>query len=104
VNLIRNAIEAMAHSPVRQLEIRSEALGDGLVRVTVSDSGPGLAEDVVEHLFQPFVTTKATGMGIGLSICHTIVRAHEGRIWAEPSPLGGVAFHFTIIDAGEANG
>lgn len=104
VNLIRNALEAMAHSPVRHLEIRSDVQGDGFVRITVSDSGPGLAEDIADNLFQPFVTTKATGMGIGLSICQTIVRAHEGRIWAEPSPLGGVAFHFTIIDAGEANG
>jgi two-component system sensor kinase FixL len=100
VNLMRNAIEAMAECQNRQLEIRSKR-EDGCVRVTVADSGPGLDPEVAAKLFQPFVTTKAEGMGIGLSICQTIVRAHEGRIWAEPSKLGGTAFHFTLIDAGD---
>jgi two-component system sensor kinase FixL len=100
VNLMRNAIEAMADSSVRRLDISSEPDRDGCVRVTVADSGPGLAPEVAEKLFQPFVTTKPHGMGIGLSICQTIVNAHEGRIWAEPSRLGGTAFHFTLIDAG----
>jgi two-component system sensor kinase FixL len=99
VNLVRNAIEAMRDCPLRELEIRSRREGDGFVRVTVADSGPGLAAEVADRLFEPFVTTKPEGMGIGLSICHTIVRAHEGRIWAEPSVLGGTAFHFTLIDA-----
>jgi two-component system sensor kinase FixL len=101
VNLLRNAIEAMADSPVRQLEIGSHRQSDGFIRVTVSDSGPGLASEVAEKLFQPFVTTKPEGMGIGLSICQTIIRAHEGQIWAEPSSLGGTSFHFTIINAGD---
>ena len=105
INLMRNAIEAMAESALRELEISSRRQPDGFIRVTVSDSGPGLAQEVAEKLFQPFVTTKPTGMGIGLSICQTIIRAHEGQIWAEGSPLGGTSFHFTIIDArGNENG
>jgi two-component system, LuxR family, sensor kinase FixL len=99
LNLIRNAIEAMADSPVRRLLIYSERQADGLIRITVADSGPGIAEDVAQRLFQPFQSTKASGMGLGLSISATIVSAHGGRIWAEPSKLGGTAFHFTIIDA-----
>jgi two-component system sensor kinase FixL len=75
------------------------------VRISIEDSGPGLPPDVVDRLFQPFLSTKAEGMGVGLSICHTIVTAHGGRIWTEPSSLGGIAFHFTLIDAsGDADG
>jgi two-component system sensor kinase FixL len=99
LNLIRNAIEAMSDSPVRRLLIYSEKEAGGFVRVTVADSGPGLSEDVSERLFEPFRSTKATGLGLGLSISATIVSAHGGRIWAEPSKLGGTAFHFTVIDA-----
>ena len=99
LNLIRNAIEAMAESPVRRLLVTSEKEAGGFVRVTVADCGPGLAEDVADRLFEPFRSTKESGMGLGLSISATIVAAHGGRIWAEPSKLGGTAFHFTIIDA-----
>lgn len=99
LNLIRNAIEAMADSPVRRLLVYSEREAGGLVRVTVADSGLGLAEDIAERLFEPFRSTKTSGMGLGLSISAAIVSAHGGRIWAEPSKLGGTAFHFTVIDA-----
>ena len=99
LNLIRNAIEAMADSPVRRLLIYSERQADGLIRITVADSGPGLDKEIAERLFEPFRTTKEAGMGLGLSISAAIVEAHGGRIWAEPSKLGGTAFHFTIIDA-----
>ena len=99
INLMRNAIEAMFESPVRRLLVHSERETGGMVRITVSDSGPGLAEEVAERLFEPFRTTKEAGMGLGLSISATIVEAHGGRIWAEPSKLGGTSFHFTIIDA-----
>jgi len=99
LNLMRNAIEAMADSPVRRLLISGEKEPGGLVRVTVADSGPGLTDEVATTLFEPFHSTKAGGMGLGLSISATIVAAHGGRIWAEPSKLGGTAFHFTIIDA-----
>ena len=99
LNLIRNAIEAMAESPVRRLLIYSEREPEGLIRITVADSGPGLAEEIAQRLFEPFHSTKDHGMGLGLSISATIVSAHGGRIWAEQSKLGGTAFHFTVIDA-----
>ncbi len=104
-NLARNAIEAMADSPVRRLRISTAPSEAGYVRVSIEDSGPGLPPDVLERLFQPFLSTKAEGMGVGLSICQTIVAGHGGRIWTEPSTLGGTAFHFTLIDAsGDADG
>lgn len=100
-NLVRNALEAMEEGRVRRLRISTARAQDGYVRVTIEDSGPGLDRDVAENLFQPFVSTKTAGMGLGLSICHTIVTGHGGRIWAEPSKLGGTAFHFTLMDASE---
>ncbi|WP_246450351.1 PAS domain-containing sensor histidine kinase [Sphingomonas rhizophila] len=99
LNLIRNAIEAMEESAVKRLMIYSEREAGGFIRLTVADSGPGLSEEVAERLFEPFRSTKATGMGLGLSISATIVSAHGGRIWADSSKLGGTAFHFTIVDA-----
>ena len=99
LNLMRNAIEAMEESSVRRLLIYSEREPGGFVRVTVADSGPGLSEEIAERLFEPFRSTKDAGMGLGLSISATIIGAHGGRIWAEPSKLGGAAFHFTVIDA-----
>jgi two-component system sensor kinase FixL len=66
------------------------------VRVSVADTGAGLSPDVAEQLFQPFITTKRHGMGVGLSISRTIVEAHGGRIWAEPSPPVGTVFNFTL--------
>ena len=104
-NLVRNAVEAMADSPVRRLRISTSRMDRDHVRISIEDSGPGLPADVADRLFQPFLSTKAEGMGVGLSICHTIVTGHGGRIWTEPSSLGGTAFHFTLIDAsGDADG
>ena len=99
LNLIRNAVEAMEESRFKRLEISSRKAGHGMIEVIVADSGPGLAPDTTATLFQPFRSTKAAGMGVGLSISQTIIEAHEGRIWAETSPLGGAAFHFTLPDA-----
>lgn len=99
LNLIRNAVEAMEGSPFKRLAITSRKAEKGMVEVVVADSGPGLAPEVAENLFQPFLTTKPGGMGVGLSISRTIIEAHEGRIWAEPSDLGGTAFHFTLPEA-----
>ncbi len=101
LNLVRNAIEAMAESPVRRLRISARTVEGGQVEVMIEDSGPGLPAEVAASLFQPFVSTKSEGMGLGLSICHTIVHGHGGRIWADSSMLGGTAFHFTLIDASE---
>lgn len=97
VNLIRNAMEVMIEtSSDRRLEIASVASGDELVEVSVADTGAGLAPEVAQHLFQPFVTTKRKGMGLGLSICRTIVEAHGGKIWVEDRPGGGTVFRFTL--------
>jgi len=69
---------------------------DWALRVSVADTGSGIAPEVVSQLFQPFITTKQQGMGVGLSICRTIVESHGGQIWAEPNPGGGTIFHFTL--------
>jgi C4-dicarboxylate-specific signal transduction histidine kinase len=96
LNLIRNALEAMDHQEHQELGISSAPCNDGMIEVVVADNGPGIDPDFAEKLFQPFLTTKPTGMGVGLSLCRTIVTAHGGKIWAEPRPGGGTAFHFTI--------
>jgi two-component system sensor kinase FixL len=99
LNLIRNAIEAMIESPVRSLNVSSSAGLDGFVTISVEDTGSGIGETIASQLFQPFVTSKQTGMGIGLSICRTIVEAHGGRIWCEPARDRGTIFRFTLPSA-----
>jgi two-component system sensor kinase FixL len=66
------------------------------VAISVTDTGPGIAAEIVDRLFQPFVTTKTQGMGVGLSICRSIVEAHGGRLWMAPNPTGGTIFRFTV--------
>jgi two-component system sensor kinase FixL len=95
VNLIRNAIEAMADAARHELSIATRGAG-GMVAITVADTGPGLPEAVRVRLFQPFVTTKPGGMGVGLSICRTIVEAHGGELRAEDAPEGGTVFRLTV--------
>jgi two-component system, LuxR family, sensor kinase FixL len=104
LNLLRNAAEAVAEQELRDIALTGEAAQDG-IRIGVADNGPGLPEEVRSRLFQPFVSTKKTGMGVGLSICHTIVAAHNGRLWAEPNPSGGTVFRMTLPAAehGEAS-
>ncbi|CAN5126353.1 PAS domain S-box protein [soil metagenome] len=104
INLIRNAIEAMAHSPVRNLTVSSRADQPGFVRVIVADTGPGVAPHVAEQLFTAFVSTKREGMGLGLSICRTIIEANGGRIWMRPGTDGGTEFHFTLVRADDEDG
>lgn len=95
-NLVRNALDAMEKAPIKRIEIRSAPASDGMMRLTISDTGVGLPPEVADNLFEPFRTTKSTGMGLGLSICRTLVEAQGGRIWAEPSPTGGSSFSFTL--------
>lgn len=95
LNLVRNAIDAMQGCPRRELLITaSRSGGDALIRI--DDSGVGLPEELRSTLFQPFVSTKEEGMGVGLSISRTIIEAHGGQIWAEPNPQGGASFHVLL--------
>ena len=97
VNLLSNAVEAMQTSPadMRRITIRTLA-GDAAVEVAVSDRGVGLPPGSETKIFEPYVTTKPEGLGMGLSIVRTIVEAHGGRLWAKSNPEGGAAFHFTL--------
>lgn len=99
VNLIRNAMEAMAEASRRELAIGGRVGTEGLVEAFVSDTGPGVAPDVAERLFEPFVTGKAEGMGIGLSVSRGIIEAHGGEIWMDTNPNGGAIFRFTLRQA-----
>ena len=92
LNLIRNALEAMQGSDQPSVTIETDLDQDGFVLVSVLDAGPGIPDDVMVRLFQPFVTTKEGGMGIGLSICRSIIESHGGKIWAQANEPRGTKF------------
>jgi two-component system, LuxR family, sensor kinase FixL len=96
VNLFRNALEAMAHSPQRELIASNVKAADDMIEVAIFDTGPGIPDDVMPNLFRTFYTTKETGMGVGLSISRSIIEAHGGRMWAEANSSGGATFRFTL--------
>jgi two-component system sensor kinase FixL len=95
LNLVRNAIEAMQEVEPRELQIVTRLTGSG-AEITVADTGPGIAPEVAERLFQPFATTKKAGMGLGLSISREIVEAHDGELTAAPRPAGGTVFRVRL--------
>jgi two-component system sensor kinase FixL len=99
INLMRNAMEAMRESARRELAVRTAHDGADVI-IEVADTGPGIADEVAKHLFQPFVTTKAGGMGIGLSISKRIVEAHGGRIGVSRNSSEGATFRFSLPMAG----
>jgi len=98
INLMRNAVEATPAGRGGMIRVTARRQGD-FAQVTVTDSGAGLAPGIVANMFGAFASTKRDGMGLGLSICRTIIEAHGGRIWAESRPIG-TAFHFTVPRAG----
>jgi two-component system sensor kinase FixL len=99
VNLMRNAIEAMADSARKKLHIGVTSIDDHKVEIAVSDSGAGIDAELGDRIFDPFASTKGDGMGLGLSICRTILEAHGGAICAEPNPDGGTIFRITLEKA-----
>ena len=96
LNLMRNAIEAMEGAQRRELTLSAGPAADDMVAISVADTGHGIGPEVSARLFQPFVTTKRHGMGVGLSISRTIIEAHGGQISVEPNPAGGTIFRFTL--------
>ena len=96
VNLLRNAMDAMESSPRKDLMVTVAPADNDMVEIAVADTGPGIDPEIADQLFQPFVTTKRSGMGVGLSISRTIVEAHGGRIWVRPGDGGGAVFRFTL--------
>ncbi|NKK73275.1 PAS domain S-box protein [Rhizobium leguminosarum bv. viciae] len=97
-NLLRNAIDALSdiRNRLRYIEIRTEFQEDGQVAVAVSDNGIGLSPDAMSRLFEAFYTTKDDGMGIGLSVCRSIIESHGGRLWVQPNEGPGVTMHFSV--------
>ena len=96
LNLMRNAIEAMDDSPRRELLVATAPAANDMVEISVADTGAGISQEISAQLFQPFITTKRQGMGVGLSISRTIVEAHGGTIAPRPNPGGGTVFCFTL--------
>lgn len=103
LNLMRNAIEAMQGCERKELLVTTSAPDQDKVVVSVADTGGGLAAEIADRLFQPFVTTKPAGMGVGLSISKRIIEAHGGEMWAEPNQGGGTVFRFSLQSAPEAS-
>jgi two-component system sensor kinase FixL len=85
----------MQHSAKRELTVSVSAT-DGMAQIDVRDTGSGIAPEILPQLFQPFITSKPHGMGVGLSISRTIAESHGGRLWAEPGLGGGTVFHLTL--------
>ena len=96
LNLTMNAIEAMRSETDRHLTITSSVDENAVARITVEDTGSGIDPDHLDRIFDPFFTTKSTGMGLGLSICRSIVEAHGGKLWALPRSSFGTVFHLTL--------
>ncbi len=96
LNLVRNAIDAMETTPRRELVVATAAAPENMVEISVADTGGGIAPEIADQLFQPFVTTKSHGMGVGLSISRTIIESHGGSITHRPNPVGGTIFTLTL--------
>jgi signal transduction histidine kinase len=104
LNLILNAVEAIGSSETRprRLQVRTGKSTDGNIVVAVADTGPGVDASTMDHIFDAFFTTKTGGLGMGLSICRSIIEAHGGRLWVSPNEPGGSVFSFTLRAARDA--
>src|SRR5690349_24360808 len=104
MNLVMNAVEAVSSmgEGTRELQIATDKDREEHVAITVSDSGPMLEPQSLNRFFEAFYSTKPTGMGIGLSICRSIIEAHEGRIWATANEPSGATLHITLPVSGKA--
>jgi C4-dicarboxylate-specific signal transduction histidine kinase len=98
LNLVRNGFDAMEGLPdgARTVSIRTGASAPAHIEVAVSDTGAGLAPELLDRIFEPFFSTKATGLGLGLAISRSIIEAHGGRLWAEPNAARGSTFRFSL--------
>jgi two-component system sensor kinase FixL len=103
INLMRNAMEAMRDSTNKELIIRTRHVSAEWLRVEVQDTGPGIADEIAPQLFQPFVTTKPNGMGIGLSISRRIIESHGGELTVGRNAAGGATFAFSLPAIAEAS-
>ncbi|MEA3134403.1 MAG: two-component system, LuxR family, sensor kinase FixL [Gammaproteobacteria bacterium] len=101
VNIIHNALEAMVGTPRREIRLRTALPDTEFLEISIADSGPGIAKDIAEHLFEPFVSGKRTGMGLGLSISRSIIEAHGGKLRAQSNPGGGAIFRFTLATSSD---
>jgi signal transduction histidine kinase len=103
VNLITNAIESMAAvAGSRVLSVTSQLDEGGDIRVSVADTGTGIDSQDIDRIFNPLFTTKSNGMGMGLSICRSIIEAHDGRLWVAPNTPRGAVFHFSSVPSASA--
>jgi signal transduction histidine kinase len=104
LNLVMNAIEAMSSVQPRVLSIKTEMNANGTILVAIEDTGSGIDPSNLERIFKPLFTTKARGTGMGLSICHSIIESHDGRIWASPAVQQGSIFHIELPTTSESLG
>lgn len=98
LNLVQNALDAMRDGdhPAHPVDITTSRGEQDALKVTIADRGPGVSAETTDRLFEPFYTTKAEGMGLGLNICRSIIELHGGRLWTTPRTGGGAEFHFTL--------
>ena len=92
----------MADQEPREVTLATRSLDDATIEIALADNGPGIPGDIAGRLFEPFVSNKPDGMGLGLPISRSIVEAHDGQLTVQPNPGGGTIFRFTLPSAGEA--
>jgi two-component system sensor histidine kinase HydH len=100
LNLVKNSLEAMGEAPLKELRVSVRRQGEAHVEIALEDSGAGIPDDELPHVFEPFRTSKTTGTGVGLALCQKVVREHGGQITAENIPHGGARFRLSLPVSG----